>query len=50
MKNRQFSTVKLAASIKVLITAAGLRNSDVCKGVHMSPSCYYKTLKAEQTI
>ena len=27
MKNRQFDTEKLAASIKVLVKAAGLRNS-----------------------
>ena len=31
MKNRQFDTEKLAASIKVLVKAAGLRNSEVCK-------------------
>ena len=45
MKNRQFDTEKLAASIKVLVKAAGLRNSEVCKDVRMSPSCYYRTLK-----
>ena len=37
MKNRQFDTEKLAASIKVLVKAAGLRNSEVCKDVRMSP-------------
>lgn len=50
MKNRKFSTEKLAASIKALVKVTGLRNSEVCKAVHMSPSSYYKTLNAEQTI
>ena len=50
MKNRQFDTEKLAASIKVLVKAAGLRNSEVCKDVRMSPSCYYRTLKGKLMI
>ena len=50
MKNRQFDTEKLAASIKVLVKAAGLRNSEVYKDVRMSPSCYYRTLKGKLMI
>ena len=50
MKNREFSTEKLAASINALIKAAGLRNSEVCKDIHMCPSYYYKCLRFEQTI
>ena len=50
MKNRQFDTEKLAASIKVLVKAAGLRNSEVCKDVRMSPSCSYRTLKGKLMI
>ena len=50
MKNRQFDTEKLAASIKVLVKAAGLRNSEVCKDGRMSPSCYYRTLKGKLMI
>ena len=41
MKNRQFDTEKLAASIKVLVKAAGLRNSQ---------DCYYRTLKGKLMI
>ena len=50
MKNRQFDTEKLAASIKVLVKAAGLRTSGLLKCFRMSPSCYYRTLKGKLMI
>lgn len=50
MKNRTFSTEKLAKSIKALIEAAGLKNAEVYKDIHMSPSAYYGTIAFKQTI
>lgn len=50
MKDRNFSTEKLAKSIKVLVKAAGISNTVVYKEIHMSPSYYYKVIGFEQTI
>lgn len=50
MKNRIFSTEKLAESVKELVKAAGLKNEGVCEDTHMGPSYYYKTLNSQQTI
>ena len=50
MKNRVFSTEKLAAGIKALIKAAGLKDYEVYGDIHMSPSYFHKVLNCEQTI
>lgn len=50
MKNRNFSTKKLAESVKELIAAAGLKNKEVYTDTHISPAYYYKTLNSKQTI
>lgn len=50
MKDRKFSTEKLAKSIKTLVKAAGLSNTVAYKELHMSPSYYYKVMDFQQTI
>lgn len=50
MKNRIFSTEKLAESVKELIKAADLKNEEVYTDTHISPAYYYKALNSKQTI
>ena len=48
MKDRNFSTKKLAESIKVLRKASGVK--EFCKSIHMTERSYYSALKSKLTI
>ena len=50
MKDREFSTKKLAESIKVLRKASGVNVKEFCKSIHMKESSYYSALKSKLTI
>lgn len=50
MKNRNFSTVKLARSIKALRMAEGVNVKEFYKSIHMTARNYYSVLTGEQTI
>ena len=50
MKDREFSTKKLAESIKVLRKASGVNVKEFCKSIHMTERSYYSALKSKLTI
>lgn len=50
MKDRNFSTKKLAESIKVLRKASGVNVKEFCKSIHMTERSYYSALKSKLTI
>ena len=50
MKDRNFSTKKLAESIKVLRKASGANVKEFCKSIHMTERSYYSALKSKLTI
>ena len=47
MKDREFSTKKLAESIKVLRKASGVNVKEFCKSIHMTERSYYSALKSK---
>ena len=49
MKDRNFSTKKLAESIKVLRKASGVNVKEFCKSIHMTERSYYSALKSKLT-
>lgn len=50
MKDREFSTKKLAESIKVLRKACGVNVKEFYKSIHMTERSYYSALKSKLTI
>lgn len=50
MKDRDFSTKKLAASIKALRRASGVNVKEFCKDIHMTERSYYSALNGKLTI
>ena len=44
MKDREFSTKKLAESIKVLRKASGVNVKGFCKSIHMTEHSYYSVV------
>ena len=50
MKDREFSTKKLAESIKVLRKASGVNVKGFCKSIHMTEHSYYSALNGKLTI
>ena len=50
MKDREFSTKKLAESIKVLRKASGVNVKGFCKATHMTEHSYYSALNGKLTI
>lgn len=50
MKDRDFSTKKLAASIKALRRASGVNVKEFCKSTHMTERSYYSALNGKLTI
>lgn len=50
MKDRDFSTKKLAESIKALREASGVNVKEFCKDIHMTERSYYSALNGKQTI
>lgn len=49
MKDRDFSTKKLAESIKALRRASGVNVKDFCKSIRMTERSYYRTLNSKLT-
>lgn len=49
MKNRVFSTERLAQSIKALVDASGV-GSRLYMALHMKPAYYAQVINGEQTI
>lgn len=49
MKDRDFSTKKLAESIKALRKASGVNVKEFCKSIHMTERSYYSALKSKLT-
>lgn len=49
MKDREFSTKKLAESIKALRKASGVNVKEFCKSIHMTERSYYSALKSKLT-
>lgn len=49
MKNRDFSTKKLAESIKALRKASGVNVKEFCKAIRMTERSYYNTLNSKLT-
>ncbi|MDE5678406.1 hypothetical protein [Phocaeicola sp.] len=50
MKDRDFSTEKLAASIKKLRKDSGVNVKEFCKSIHMTERSYYRALNSKQII
>ncbi len=50
MKDRDFSTKKLAESIKALREASGVKVKEFCKAIHMTEHSYYSALKGKAII
>lgn len=50
MKDREFSTKKLAESIKILRKASGVNVKEFCKSIHMTDRSYYSALNGKLTI
>lgn len=50
MKDRDFSTKKLAASIKALREASDVNVKEFCKAIHMTEHSYYSALNGKVTI
>ena len=50
MKDRDFSTEKLAESIKTLRKAGGVNVKELCKSIHMTERSYYRALNSKVTI
>lgn len=50
MRDREFSTVELASSIKALRAASGVRVKDFCKSIRMTERSYYRALNGKQII
>ena len=50
MKDRNFSTKKLADSIKALRKASGVNVKEFCKSIHMTDRSYYRALNGKLTI
>ena len=50
MKDREFSTKKLAESIKALRKASGVNVKGFCKSIHMTEHSYYSALNGKLTI
>ena len=49
MKDRDFSTKKLAESIKALRRAGGVNVKDFCKSIRMTERSYYRALNSKLT-
>ena len=47
MKDRNFSTKKLADSIKALRKASGVNVKEFCKSIHMTDRSYYRALNGK---
>ena len=50
MKDRDFSTEKLAESIKTLRKAGGVNVKELCKSINMTERSYYRALNSKVTI
>lgn len=50
MKDRDFSTKKLAESIKALREASGVKVKEFCESIQMTERSYYKALNGKLTI
>lgn len=50
MKDRDFSTKKLAESIKALRRACGVNVKEFCKDIHMTEHSYYSALNGKVII
>ena len=50
MKDREFSTKKLAGSIKALRKASGVNVKEFCKFIHMTERSYYSALNGKKVI
>ena len=47
MKDRDFSTKKLAGSIKALRKAGGVNVKEFCKSIHMTERSYYNAVNGK---
>lgn len=50
MKDRDFSTMKLAESIKTLRRASGVNVKEFCKSIHMTERSYYSAINGKVII
>lgn len=50
MKDRDFSTKRLAESIKALRKASGVNVKEFCKDIHMTEHSYYNALNGKLII